>query len=91
MMRWTPTDVDGVREETESARTGAAPRATDPVGDGTFVRYLLDAVAAAVVGIGARSAVLLVVMAVIVAALLFGLSADDTTAAMRWCPGCTAP
>ncbi|MDP9366517.1 MAG: hypothetical protein M3Q10_20215 [Chloroflexota bacterium] len=88
MMRWTPTDVDGVREETDSARTGAAPRATNPVGDGTFVRYLLDAVAATVVGIGARSAVLLVVMAVIVAALLFGLSAGEAAAGVQWCRTC---
>lgn len=88
MMRWTPTDVDGVREGIGSARTDAADARTSPAGDPTALRYLLDAVVAGVSALGARSVVVALVVALVVAAVVFGLSADEAAAAVRWCPKC---
>lgn len=80
MMRWEPTNTDKVGvTQTESAGRGPEVSAA---------RYLLDAVAATVAGLGTRSVVIMLVMALIVATLLFGLSGDETAAYARWCPSC---
>lgn len=88
MMRWTPADMNGVREVAGSARADAVPETTSRIGDETTVRYLLDAVVAAVASLGARSVVVALVMAMIVATLLFGLTANEAAAYARWCRAC---
>lgn len=87
MMRWEPTGVNVVREDIGAVHTDAAPAGTSPVGDVTTLRYLLDAAVASMSSLGARAVVVLV-MALVVAALVFGLSADDVAAGVRYCPSC---
>ena len=88
MMRWSPMVADGAREETDSLRADAAPAGPSPTGEPAALRDLLDAVLATVSSLGARSVVVLV-MALIVAALVFGLSADEAAAGLQWCRACT--
>lgn len=88
MMRWIPTDSTDVRDDAGFSGGDAVPATTDRVAGDSTLRYLLDAVAAAVAGLGARSAVVLMVMALVVATVLFGLSANEASALARWCPAC---
>lgn len=88
MMRWTPTDPTNARDDAGSADGDALAPTTGRVMEDSMMRYLLDAVAATVAGLGARSVVVAVTMALIVATLLLGLTADEATAMVRWCPQC---
>jgi hypothetical protein len=72
MMRWTP---ENVTESTE---------ATEP----SSVQYLLDAVLVTLGRLNTRSLLLMVLLALVVATLVFGLSTQDSMAQLRWCPKC---
>ena len=72
MMRWTPETV----AESSEAR------------DAVVGRDLIDAVVASVAGLGARSVVFAVMVALIVLTLAFGLSTQEAFAAAGWCPKC---
>lgn len=88
MMRWVPNDqttaYDGAGVDDGEA---VSPTKGRPTGD-SMVRYLLDAVVASMAGLGARSIVVAVAMALIVATLLLGMTADEAAAVVRWCPQC---
>lgn len=88
MMRWNPTDMNDVREAAGSDFADAAPGTTSRGSDPTTVRYLFDAMVAAVSSLGARSLVVTLLMAMIVATLFLGLSANEAAAIARWCPQC---
>jgi len=72
MMRWTPNTTT---ESSEVRDAGAA-------------QELFDAVVGAVAGLGTRSVVFAVMVALIVVTLVFGLTTQDAMAAGQWCPKC---
>lgn len=86
MMRWNaelPASVDDI---------GAADRSTEPTFSGgqgqDFMQYALAAIADTVVRLGGRAIVGTMVLALIVVALFFGLSAEEAAATSRWCMKC---
>lgn len=88
MMRWAPNDQTTVRDGADVDGGDAVSPTTGRMAGDSMVRYLLDAVAASVVGLGARSVVVAVALALVVATLLIGLTADEAAAVARWCPKC---
>ncbi|HET7094575.1 MAG TPA: hypothetical protein VFI22_13875 [Thermomicrobiales bacterium] len=72
MMRWTP---DTVAESTEAEESSST-------------QYLLDAVFVTLARLNSRSFLLMVLLAMVVLTVLFGLSTQDSLAGARWCPRC---
>ena len=52
------------------------------------VQYLLNAVVDVVARLGVRSVAVTLAVALLVAAILTGLSVDEASAVANWCPGC---
>jgi hypothetical protein len=73
MMRWTP---DADIESTE-ARESSEPNS---------VQYLLAALTVTLGRLNSRSFLLMVLLALVVLTVLFGLSTQDSLAGARWCP-----
>jgi hypothetical protein len=72
MMRWTPSTTTDVSEVSED----------------NVVREFLASVVGAVAGMGGRSVVVAVMVALIVLTLVFGVSTEDALAGGNWCPRC---
>ena len=72
MMRWTPSTPTDVSEVSED----------------NVVREFLASVVGAVAGMGGRSVVVAVMVALIVLTLVFGVSTEDALAGGNWCPRC---
>lgn len=75
MMRWTPNTTADVSEVSQDR-------------DPASLQALLDAVVASVAGMGARSVVVGVMVALIVMTLVFGLSTEDALAGVNFCRNC---
>jgi hypothetical protein len=71
-MRWTPSTTTDVSEVSED----------------NVVREFLASVVGAVAGMGGRSVVVAVMVALIVLTLVFGVSTEDALAGGNWCPRC---
>jgi len=88
MMQWKPVDTTNLRNDAEAPSERDQPRSGVQVGGDPADRFLLDAAIDAFVRLGARSVVVMAVVAVIVATLVFGLGADNASAMVQWCPRC---
>ena len=75
MMRWTPNTTADVSEVSQER-------------DPASLQALLDALVASVAGMGARSVVVGVMVALIVLTLVFGLSTQDVLAGANYCRSC---
>ncbi len=75
MMRWTPNATTEVSEVSQDR-------------DATVIQELFDSVVGVVAGMGARSVIVAVMVAVIVLTLVFGVSTQDALAGGNWCPKC---
>lgn len=88
MMQWKSVDATNLRDDAEAPIERDLPRSGGQTGGDPVDRFLLDAALDAFVRLGARSVVVMAVVAVLVATLLFGLAADDASAMLQWCRSC---
>lgn len=86
MMRWNAqltADVDGA-EDTDRSPSALLGGKQGP----EAVQYVLAAVVDTVARIGGGTVIGTVMLALVVVALLLGLSVEEATALSRWCPNC---
>ena len=88
MMHWEPTATTTVGRHRELALAERAHETASEDGGDSVLQYLLGAVLAAVSRLGSRSLALAAALAFLVALLLLGLSPEDASAGVQWCPRC---
>lgn len=88
MMQWKPVDATNLRNDADAPIERDQPRSGGQTGGDPADRFLLDVALDLFVRLGARSVVVMAMVAVLVATLVFGLAADDASAMMRWCRSC---
>ena len=88
MMVWNPNVSVGFRDDSDVVTEGAAHQIKGKERGIPAIQFLLDAVADVVARLSMRSVAVALVLALVVAAILFGLSADDASAVGLWCRKC---
>jgi hypothetical protein len=88
MLRWNPAEAVSYREIGREALPIPTRESASQDNQASAVQYLLDAVLDTVSRLGLRTLVLTAVLLVIVAALALGLTVQDASAGLRWCPQC---
>lgn len=85
MMQWKKGDTGF---EVEERAADVAVEAEERFGPGVLIDHLLRTLVVSLSRAGITSLALMVVMAVLIATVLFGLSGDEAVALGQWCRKC---